>query len=90
MSANRIVVHNAETFQDSVSVQITEAGIYTIQLTNPEWVYMIEGTFKYPKDYQAIEEIDAAVPTIRKVLRDGRLVLQIGNHIYTITGSQIQ
>jgi len=40
-------VANTQTFQNEVTVTLTEEGLYTLVLTNPSWEYTIYGTFNY-------------------------------------------
>lgn len=79
-----------DTFLHNMSVQLTEEGLYTIQLTNPEWDYIIEGKFMYPYDYQAIEATEVPVSLERKILRDGRLLIMHNSRLYTPMGTQVQ
>lgn len=79
-----------DTFLHNMSVQLTEEGLYTIQLTNPEWDYIIEGKFMYPYDYQAIEATEVPVSLERKILRDGRLLIMHNSRLYTPMGIQVQ
>ena len=78
------------SFHESVSVQLTESGKYTLELTCPDWDYSIVGTFDYLADQQAIEHTDSPVPSPQKILQNGQLLLRKGDHIYTITGTLIQ
>ena len=77
----------SDTFRKSVTIQLTESGRYTIQLTNPEWDYSIVGTFEY-----MITGVPAtAVPhAAQKIIRDGRLLIRHDDKTYTLTGVQIE
>ena len=79
-----------ETFLHNTSVQLTEEGLYTIQLTNPEWDYIMEGKFAYPSGYQAVEITEVPVSSERKILRDGQLLIRHNGALYTPTGTQVQ
>lgn len=91
---NKMPVKNAvttsQTFVDSVSIQLTEPGTYTLQLTNPEWDYVIVGTFDYLSDTMSLEQIDSPAHSVRKILRNGQLLFMRDGNIYTITGMQIR
>lgn len=78
----------SDTFHNSVTIQLTEDGVYQLELTNPSWDYIITGTFRYGP--QGTENIQTSDVNIQKILRDGRLYIQVGGRIYGITGQQIQ
>jgi hypothetical protein len=79
-----------ETFHDSVTIQLTREGTYSLQLSNPEWDYIIVGVFDYPQSSQSVGRTDADTPVARKILREGQLLLQVSDRIYTVTGMRIQ
>ena len=91
---NKMQARNTEeqpqTFVDSVSIQLTESGTYTLQLTNPEWDYTIIGSFDYISDYQSIKQTSSSTSSIQKILRNGQLLILRDDRIYTITGMQIR
>ncbi len=78
-----------DTFSESVSIQLTERGLYTLELTNPEWGYTIVGTFEYD-GIQGIEPVETGVPAAQKILRNGQLLIQKGDRIYTVQGIEIR
>jgi hypothetical protein len=78
-----------DTFSESVSIQLTERGLYTLELTNPEWGYTIVGTFEYDGT-QGIEPVETVVPAAQKILRDGQLLIRKGDRIYTVQGIEIR
>ena len=79
-------VANTQTFQNEVTVTLTEEGLYTLVLTNPSWEYTIYGTFNYPQRKDAIDQNVVPKPTAEKILRDGQLLIRKGDKIYTILG----
>ena len=78
-----------DTFSESVSIHLTESGLYTLELTNPEWDYTIVGTFEYG-GMQGIEPAETGVPAAQKILRNGQLLIQKGDRIYTVQGIEIR
>ena len=81
---NRIA--NTQTFQNEVTVTLTEEGLYTLVLTNPSWEYTIYGTFNYPQRKDAIDQNVVPKPAAEKILRNGQLLIRKGDKIYTILG----
>lgn len=77
----------ADTFRNSVSVQLTEDGRYTLNLTNPEWGYNIYGTFDYGRD-AFVPVTSETVAT--KILHNGRLLIQYDGKTFTLTGLQVE
>ena len=80
----------SDTFQESVAVTLTESGTYMLELTHPDWDYTIVGTFEYMGGENAVINTEATVPSARKIMRDGQLLIRKGDKIYTLTGVQIQ
>ena len=78
----------ANSFIHSVSIELTESGYYTLQLTNPNWDNSLVGHFQYINT--AIEEVQGDERCNTKILRDGQLLIRVGEHLYTPTGMQIQ
>ena len=77
----------ADSFRGSASLRLTENGTYRLDLTNPEWDYSIYGEFDYgTTDVEPVKP-DAAAS---KVIRNGHLLIQKGDKIYTLTGVEIQ
>jgi len=77
-----------DTFRNEVTIQITESGEYMLQLTNPSWSYTIVGKFTYVAE--GIERVESSDSGVRKILRDGRIIIRRGEELYTLTGEQIQ
>jgi hypothetical protein len=77
-----------DTFRNEVTIQITESGEYMLQLTNPSWSYTIVGKFTYVAE--GIERVESSDSGVRKILRDGRIIIRRGEKLYTLTGEQIQ
>ena len=78
----------ANSFIHSVSIELTESGYYTLRLTNPKWTNNIVGHFQYINT--AIEEVQGDEKCNTKILRDGQLLIRVGERLYTPTGIQIQ
>ena len=78
-----------DTFSESVSIQLKESGLYTLELTNPEWGYTIVGTFEYD-GMQGIEPVETGVPAAQKTLRNGQLFIRKGDRMYTVQGIEIR
>ena len=77
----------SDTFRDEVTIPITEAGEYLLELTNPSWGYTIFGEFDYLP--QGIETVHS-YSTQHKVLLNGRLYIHHGDHIYDTQGKMIK
>ena len=80
----------ANTFQDSVSVELTEEGLYRLDLSNPLWDYHIYGIFNYPQRHDAIDWIIAPTPAAQKIIRNGQLLIRKGEKVYTLQGSEVK
>ncbi|MEE0923173.1 MAG: hypothetical protein UIB40_02450 [Paludibacteraceae bacterium] len=78
----------ANSFIHSVSIELFESGYYTLQLTNPNWDSSLVGHFQYINT--AIEEVQGDEKFNAKILRDGQLLIRVGERLYTPTGMQIQ
>ena len=78
----------ANSFIHSVSIELIESGYYTLQLTNPNWDNSLVGHFQYINT--AIEEVQGDERCNTKILRDGQLLIRVGERLYTPTGIQIQ
>lgn len=89
-NASRRMPMYEDTFQDSVSVELTEEGQYRLDLTNPNWDYRIYGTFRYPHSTQDISDVAVPACSVEKMLRDGELLIRKGNAIYTVTGIRVE
>lgn len=78
----------ANSFIYSVSIELFESGYYTLLLTNPKWTNSLVGHFQYINT--AIEEVQGDERCNTKILRDGQLLIRVGERLYTPTGIQIQ
>ena len=76
----------ADTFRNSVAVQLSEDGSYTLTLSKAGWENDIYGTFDYTAS--GLQPIAATDAPARKLLRNGQLFIQQGDKIFTITGVQ--
>jgi hypothetical protein len=86
-SHNRAPLVN--TFQNKITIQITESGEYLLKLTNPSWGYTIFGQFYYAP--QGIDQItNDPAPITTKVIKDGQLFILRGDKTYTLTGAEVK
>ncbi len=76
----------ADTFRNSVAVELSEDGSYMLTLSKAEWENDIYGTFDYTAS--GLQPATASDAPARKVLRDGQLLIQQGDKIFTLTGVQ--
>ena len=76
------------TFTESISVELSEDGIYEILLTSEEWNYSIFGTINYVRSATTITKEDPALTT-KKVLRGTQILIERGDKTYTLTGQEI-
>ena len=74
----------ADTFRNSVAVQLSEDGSYTLTLSKAGWENDIYGTFDYTAS--GLQPIAATDAPARKLLRNGQLFIQQGDKIFTLTG----
>lgn len=79
----------ANTFQNSVSVELTEEGLYQLNLSNPLWDYRIYGIFNYPQRKDAIDQNIVPQPAAQKIIRNGQLLIRKGEKVYTVQGTAI-
>ncbi len=77
---------SADTFRNSVAVQLSEDGSYTLTLSKAGWENDIYGTFDYTAS--GLQPIAATDAPARKLLRNGQLLIQQGDKIFTLTGVQ--
>jgi len=77
---------SADTFRNSVAVQLSEDGSYTLTLSKAGWENDIYGTFDYTAS--GLQPIAATDAPARKLLRNGQLFIQQGDKIFTLTGVQ--
>ena len=81
-------VQRTQSFRNELTVTLTEEGLYRLELSNPSWEYTIYGTFRYPQRHDAIDQT-LAVPVAQKILRNGQLLIRIGDKVYTVHGTEI-
>ena len=80
----------ANTFQNSVSIELTEEGLYQLNLSNPLWDYRIYGIFNYPQRHDAIDTTMAPTPAAQKIIRNGQLLIRKGEKVYTLQGFEVK
>jgi hypothetical protein len=80
----------ANTFQNSVSIELTEEGLYQLNLLNPLWDYRIYGIFNYPQRHDAIDTTIAPTPAAQKIIRNGQLMIRKGEKVYTLQGFKVK
>ena len=81
-------VQRTQSFRNELTVTLTEEGLYRLELSNPSWEYTIYGTFRYPQQHDAIDHT-LAVPAAQKILRNGQLLIRIGDKVYTVHGTEV-
>lgn len=81
-------VQRTQSFRNELTVTLTEEGLYRLELSNPSWEYTIYGTFRYPQQHDAIDQT-LTVPAAQKILRNGQLLIRIGDKVYTVHGTEI-
>ncbi len=77
---------SAGNFRNSVAVQLSEDGSYTLTLSKAGWENDIYGTFDYITS--GLQPATATDAPARKLLRNGQLLIQQGDKIFTLTGVQ--
>ena len=80
----------ANTFQNTVSIELTEEGLYQLNLSNPLWDYRIYGIFNYPQRHDAIDTTMAPTPAAQKIIRNGQLLIRKGEKVYTLQGFEVK
>jgi len=82
---------NAEpvSFTESISVELSEDGIYEILLTSEEWNYTIFGRVNYIRSATEITKEDPA-STTKKILRGTQILIEREGKTYTLTGQEIK
>ena len=83
-------VQAQQSFTDSTSVELTEEGTYDIELTSESWNYIVVGSFDFNKTHEAVEIIPSERPAAGKLLRNGQLLIRIGDQLYTPSGVMVQ
>jgi len=81
-------VQRTQSFRNELTVTLTEEGLYRLELSNPSWEYTIYGTFRYPQRHDAIDQT-LVVPAAQKILRNGQLLIRIGEKVYTVHGTEV-
>ena len=77
---------SAGNFRNSVAVQLSQNGSYTLTLSKAGWENDIYGTFDYTAS--GLQPVAATDAPARKLLRNGQLFIQQGDKIFTLTGVQ--
>jgi len=82
---------NAEpvSFTESISVELSEDGIYEILLTSEEWNYTVFGTVNYIRSGTDVIKEDPA-STTKKVLRGTQILIEREGKTYTLTGQEVK
>lgn len=82
-------VQRTQSFQNELTVTLTEEGLYRLELSNPSWGYNIFGTFNYPQRKDAIDQNVVPTPAAQKIIRKGQLLIRKGEKIYTVQGAKV-
>lgn len=82
-------VQRTQSFQNELTVTLTEEGLYRLELSNPSWGYNIFGTFNYPQQKDAIDQNVVPTPAAQKIIRNGQLLIRKGGKIYTVQGAEV-
>ena len=77
------------TFTESISVELSEDGIYEILLTSEEWNYSVFGTINYVRSATTITKEDPA-STTKKLLRGTQILIEREGKTYTLTGQEVK
>ena len=77
------------TFTESISVELTEDGLYEIWLTSEEWNYSVFGIINYVRSATTITKEEPA-STTKKVLRGTQILIERGDKTYTLTGQEVK
>ena len=76
------------SFTESISVELSEDGIYEILLTSEEWNYTVFGTVNYIRSGTEITKEETS-STSKKVLRGTQILIEREGKTYTLTGQEI-
>ena len=76
------------SFTESISVELSEDGIYEILLTSEEWNYTVFGTVNYIRSGTDITKEESS--TTKKVLRGTQILIEREGKTYTLTGQEIK
>lgn len=78
-----------QSFRNKVSIPLTEPGVYTIELTSPEWDYSVTGTFSYmPQGIETVSGQETVAPV--KTLQNGQLFIIRSGKTFTLTGQEMK
>ena len=77
------------SFTESISVELTEDGLYEIWLTSEEWNYSIFGTINYVRSGTEITKEETS-STSKKLLRGTQILIERGDKTYTLTGQEVK
>ena len=77
------------TFTESISIELSEDGIYEILLTSEEWNYTVFGTVNYIRSATEITKEDPA-STTKKILRGTQILIEREGKTYTLTGQEVK
>ena len=77
------------TFTESISIELTEDGVYEIWLTSEEWNYSIFGTFNHVRSSTPTTKQDQPLTT-KKILRGTQILIERGDKTYTLTGQEVK
>ena len=76
------------SFTESISVELTEDGLYEIWLTSEEWNYTVFGTVNYIRSGTDVIKEDTTSAT-KKVFRGTQILIEREGKTYTLTGQEI-
>ena len=77
------------SFTESISVELSEDGIYEILLTSEEWNYTVFGTVNYIRSGTEITKEETS-STSKKVLRGTQILIEREGKTYTLTGQEVK
>ena len=77
------------SFTESISVELSENGIYEILLTSEEWNYSVFGTINYVRYGTEITKEETS-STSKKVLRGTQILIEREGKTYTLTGQEVK
>jgi len=77
----------SDTFHESVTIPLTESGVYQLTLTHPDWGYSIVGTFEYT--ITGVHDTTTP-PAAQKIIHDGRQLIRQGGRTFTLTGVEVR
>ena len=77
------------SFTESISVELTEDGLYEIWLTSEEWNYTVFGTVNYIRSGTDVIKEDTTSAT-KKVLRGTQILIEREGKTYTLTGQEVK